>query len=98
MLVALLSKKMRYTEEQIKMWLKEYELSGVSKAEFSKNKPFHPATLYTWMSRRNQKSSFVEIRAESNNAGNLEIRRPDGVMISISKSLSISEIIELIKC
>lgn len=89
---------MRYTEEQITTWLKEYELSGVSKWEFAKNKPFHPTTLYNWISSRKKKSSFIEIRAENNGAGSIEIRRPDGVIISVSKPMNISEIIQLIKC
>ena len=73
-----IKKNMRYTEDQITACLKEYKSSGVSKSEFAKNKPFHPTTLYNWISSRNPKSPFREIRAKNHFTGTIEIRRNNG--------------------
>jgi hypothetical protein len=89
---------MRYTQEQITSWVKEYEGSGQSISDFVKGKPFHPSTLSYWLSKRKDTSSFIEITPKSNPNSTIEIRRSDGVVVCINKPISISEIIQLVKC
>ena len=89
---------MRYTNEQIATWVKEYESTGLSITEYSKDKPFHPSTFSYWISKRKVTNSFIELKPNMTSISTIEIRRPDGVVVSISKSISITEIIQLIKC
>ena len=89
---------MRYTLEQITKWVKEYESTGLSITEYSKDKPFHHSTLSYWLSKRKDTSPFIELKPSMTSMSTIEIRRPDGVVVSISKSISITEVIQLIKC
>ncbi len=90
---------MRYTKDQIKTWVTKFKQSGQSVAQFSKDKPFHISTLSYWLRKYDHASSFIEIKPiEVPSLSPIEIRRPDGVVISIANKLTIVDILQLMKC
>lgn len=90
---------MRYRESQIKAWLSQYKVSGLSLKEFSKRKPFHYSSLSYWIKHKDKhQESFIEIKPTQYASSFIEIVKVDGVTIKIHQELSINEIKLLIGC
>jgi hypothetical protein len=89
---------MRYTKEQIDHWISDYIQSKQTLKLFCEDKPFHSSSLSNWLRKRKQKSSFIELTPPLSEMASIEIRHPDGSIIHIRKELSISEIIQLVRC
>jgi hypothetical protein len=89
---------MRYTKEQIDRWIAEYRQSGQTLKSFCEDKPFHCSSFSNWLRKRGGHSSFVEITAAPAGIASMEIRQVDGTIISIHRELSITDIIQLVRC
>lgn len=90
---------MRYTKEQINSWVAEYNHSSQSIKDFSKDKPFHSSTLAYWVRKSDSNAPFIEIKPFATPFKSpIEISRPDGVVISVNRELSIVEISQLLQC
>jgi hypothetical protein len=90
---------MRYTKDQINSWVSEFKQSSLRIKDFSKDKPFHSSTLLYWLRKSDSNAPFIEIKpfaAPYTSPG--EIKRPDGVVISINRELSVMEISHLLQC
>lgn len=90
---------MRYTKDQINSWVSEFKQSSQSIKDFSKDKPFHSSTLLYWLRKSDINVPFIEIKPFATPFKSpVEIRRPDGVVISINRELSVMEISQLLQC
>lgn len=90
---------MRYTKDQINFWVLKFKQSSQSINDFSKDKPFHSSTLAYWLRKSDSNVSFIEIKpTAAPYKFPVEIRRPDGLIISVNRELSIVEISELLQC
>lgn len=90
---------MRYTKDQINSWVSEFKKSDQSIKDFSKDKPFHDSTLGYWLRKSESNVPFIEIKPFATPFKSpVEIRRPDGVVISINRQLSVIEISQLLQC
>ena len=90
---------MRYTKDQMNSWVSEFKQSDQSIKDFSKDKPFHSSTLLYWLRKSKSDSNvpFIEIKPLATTFKYpVEIRRPDGVVISINRELSVMEISQLL--
>jgi hypothetical protein len=90
---------MRYTKDQINSWVSEFKQSSQSIKDFSKDKPFHSSTLAYWVRQSQSNVPFIEIKPfAAPFKSPVEIRRPDGLVISINRELSVIEISQLLQC
>ena len=90
---------MRYTKDQMNSWVSEFKQSSQSIKDFSKDKPFHSSTLSYWVRKCDSNAPFIEVKPFATPFKSpVEIRRPDGVIISIHRELSVIEISQLLQC
>ena len=77
----------RYGKEQKESWLREWETSGLSIADYSKDKPFDPSTFHYWLKKTKAvsvQSNFVNISSPPiASTPQVRIDYPHGVRVDL---------------
>ena len=92
----------RYNKEQKAAWLREWETSGLTIAEYSKDKPFDTSTFHYW--RKNTKAASVQsnfvsiVSPEIRSTPLVRIDYPHGVRVDLYYQPSEVLLKQLVGC
>jgi len=92
----------RYVKEQKEAWLREWETSGLSITEYSKDKPFDTSTFHYWRKKTKVnplESNFVSIGSpQMASTPFVRIEYPHGVQVDLYYHPSEALLKQLIGC